>query len=359
MIATRPAWAFRLAKERSVFARRASVTGGTAHVAFSYDKRGFTESKLFALDLETGSEKWSYTVEHVANQPLADADGTIYWSSFEGNVYALDVHGALLWKAPGTRSNIGVPRLLGNDRLVVPEIAGGARATWCLYRATGKTLWRFESGGHTCQIHCHGERMLQSSDSGATGEAALSCLAAADGTLVWSVKERGDFFNPFVLGDRVIVWSEKRVRVYSLAQGRLLAKLPLDPGDGALHVSPDSSPELLYLWCEHTFGPGVDAIMAVEPALSRRFLGGERLTLHERWKIREPRRLCAVPIAVPGAWLAYLTHDAVVCVLDRATGASVAEVPLKTRPSERGGLCVAGSRLVAVHGRDVFCFSFG
>jgi hypothetical protein len=115
---------------------------------------------------------------------------------------------------------------------------------------------------------------------------------------------------------------------------------------------------MLYFWCEqHTFPPGMDAVTAMEPAITKRFLGGERLTLHERWKIGEPRRLCAVPIAISGAWLAYLTHDGVVCVLDRATGASVAEVALKTRPNESGGLCVAGSRLVAVHGRGVFCFS--
>jgi outer membrane protein assembly factor BamB len=177
MISPEPAWAFRLEKERNVFARRASLMGGTAYVAFSYDKRGFFESKLFARDLETGSEKWSYTVEHVGNEPVADAGGTIYWSSFEGNVHALDVHGSLLWKAPGTKSNIGVPRLLGDDRLAVPEIAGGARATWCLDRATGKTLWRFEHGGHTYNIHCHGERVLNSSTHGRTDGATLSCLA--------------------------------------------------------------------------------------------------------------------------------------------------------------------------------------
>jgi hypothetical protein len=328
-------------------------------VAFSYDKRGFYESRLFALDLETGSERWAYTVEHHANEPVTDADGMTYWSSFEGNVYALDVHGSLLWKAPGTKSNIGVPRLLGDDRLVVPEIAGGARATWCLDRATGKTLWRFEHGGHTYHIHCHGERVLHSSSvHGPTDETTLSCLAAVDGTALWSVKERGGLSSPVVLGDRVIVWSDKTVRAYSLGQGRLLAQGPLKTGNWGLHAAPCSTADMLYFWCEqHTFAPGMDAVTAMEPAITKRFLGGERLTLHERWKIREPRRLCAVPIAISGAWLAYLTHDGVVCVLDRATGASVGEVPLKTRPSERGGLCVAGSRLVAVHGRHVFCFS--
>lgn len=355
MIPTRPMWAFRLANERRVFARRASVAGGTAYVTFSYDKRGFFESRLFALDLETGSEKWSYTVGHHTNEPVADANGTVYWSSFEGNVYALDAGGSLLWKGPGTRSNISVPCLLGDDRLVVPEIAGAARATWCLHRGTGQTLWRFEHGGHARTVHCHGDRVLHDSFPAGTDEASLYCLAAVDGRPVWSVTERGGFSDPVLLGDRVIVLSQTAVQAYSLGEGRRLARRPLRPEDVALQVAPISTAEMLYLWREHS--PGADAIRAVEPALSKRFLGGERLTLHERWKVRDPRGLCAAPIALSGAVLAYLTHDGVVCAIDRATGTRVAEVPLKTRPNDTGGLRVAGSRLVAVHGREAFCFS--
>lgn len=327
--------------------------GGTAYLVFHYDKRGFFESRLFALDLETGSEKWSYTVGHVGNEPVTDANGTVYWSSFEGNVYALDAGGSLIWTGPGTSSSIFVPCLLGNDRLVVPEIAGGARATWCLDRATERTLWRFEHGGHA-SVRCHGEHVLNSSIRPQEDAGSLSCLAAADGTPFWSVTHGGD---EFVLGDRVIIFSEAAVRAYSLGQGRRLARVLFESGDGAPHVAPVSTAEMLYLCYDRHSPSGLEVIKAVEPAPSKRFLGGERLTLHERWKIRAPRVLCEAPIAVSGAVLAYLTHDGVVCAIDRATGASVAEVALKTPRNHTGGLCVAGSRLIAVHGRDVFCFS--
>ena len=168
-----------------MFARRAEVVGGTVYVAFACDKGDFSQSRLFALDLETGAEKWSYTVEHSASEPVTDGSGVTYWSSFEGNVHALDPGGALIWKAPGTRSNIFTPCLLGDDRLVIPEIAGGARNTWCLERATGKVAWRFEHGGHAYPVHCHGDRVIHSSvvsggfDKPPRG--SLFCLAAADG----------------------------------------------------------------------------------------------------------------------------------------------------------------------------------
>jgi len=334
--------------------------GGTVYVAFSYDKRDFSQSKLFALDLETGAEKWSYTVEHVGNEPVTDGNGVIYWSSFEGNVYALDAAGGLIWKEPGTTSNIFAPCLLGDDWLVVPEIAGAARYTWCLDRATGKTLWRFEHGGHAYRPCCHGDRVLQSSvrtDGTGAAEGSLACISAADGRCRWSVAGRDYLFNPIVLRDRVFVCSNTAVRAYSLDAGKLLAELPLETEKWTLELAPCSTAEMLYVRRVDSFGEGMDSITAVEPATSKRLFGGEALTLRERWKVGERRGICAAPMALPDGRLAYLTHDGVIRVIDRTTGVSVAEIPLKSKPNKTGGLRLANSRLIAVHGRDVFCLT--
>lgn len=361
MISTRPAWTFRLEKERRVFARRAAVMGETVYVAFSYDKGEFTQSRLFALDLETGSEKWSYTVEHSANEPVTDENGTTYWSSFEGNVYALDAGGALMWKEPGTTASLFVPCLLGDDRLVVPEIAGGARNTWCLDRATGKTAWRFEHGGHAYPVHCHGDRVIHSSVAsrgiGQPSRGSLFSLSATDGELVWTVTGSEYLFNPMVFRDTVFICSSRTVRGYSLNSGKLLAELPLETENESLHLAPCSTAELLCVWRD-SYGRGMDAVTAVEPATRRRLFGGETLTLRQRWKIDEPRGLCGGPMTLSGERLAYLTHDGVICVIHPATGASVVEFRLKSKPNQTGGLRLAGSRLIAVHGRDVFCFPF-
>lgn len=334
--------------------------GKTVYVAFSYDKGGFSQSRLFALDLETGAERWSYTVEHSANEPVTDGNGVTYWSSFEGNVHALDAGGALVWKGPGTTSNIFVPCLLGDDRLVVAEIAGGARNTWCLDRATGKTAWRFEHGGHAYPVHCHGDRVIHSSVAstgiGQPARGSLFCLSAADGEPVWSVTGSEYLFNPIVLRDRVFICSSRTVRAYSLDAGKLLAELPLETENESLHLAPCSTAGMLCVWRD-SYGRGMDAVTAVEPATSRGLFGGETLTLRERWKVDEPRGLCGAPMALSGERLAYLTHDGAVCVIDRATGAGVAELPLKSKPNRTGGLRLAGSRLIAVHGRDVFCLS--
>ncbi|HEU0300935.1 MAG TPA: PQQ-binding-like beta-propeller repeat protein [Longimicrobium sp.] len=361
MISTTPAWTFRLEKERNVFARRAAVMGGTAYVAFTYDKRDFSQSKLFALDLETGAEKWSYVVEHLASEPVTDPSGVVYWSSFEGNVYALGAGGELIWKAPGSESSIFVPCLLGDDRLVVPEVAGGARATWCLDRATGRTVWRFEHGGHAYPVHCHGDRVLHSSvistGAGRPARCSLFCLSAADGKGVWSVTGNEYLFDPMVLRDRVFVCSSRTVRGYSAGDGELLAELSLETENSTLNLAPCSTAEMLYVWHNDPFGEEPDSVTAVEPVIQKRLFRGETLTLRERWKAGEPRGLGAAPMAFPGEWLAYLTHDGVICVVERATGASVAEIRLKSRPNKTGGLRLAGERLIAVHGRDVFCFS--
>ncbi|TXT22315.1 MAG: pknD [Planctomycetota bacterium] len=119
------AWTFRLKNERNARVRCPVLANGTAYVTFSYDKRGFFDSTLFAFDASTGSQKWSKTIDHVSSEPVVAEDGTIYWGSFDGNVYALDQLGETVWKEPGAAANVSIPILVGNDRLIVSEIVFG------------------------------------------------------------------------------------------------------------------------------------------------------------------------------------------------------------------------------------------
>jgi outer membrane protein assembly factor BamB len=184
--------------------------------------------------------------------------------------------------------------------------------------------------------------------------ASLFCIRGADGAPAWSAAEREYLFNPLVFGGTVFVCSNTTVRAYSLDDGRLLAALPLKAEAASLQLAPCSTADMLYVWRDG-HGQEPDSVAAVEPATSKRLFRGETLTLRERWRIGEPRGLCGAPMALLGERLVYLTHDGIVCVIDRATGAGVAEVALKSRPNKSGGLRLAGARLIAVHGRDVFC----
>ena len=353
-----PLWTFRLRDERRVGARRPVIADGIAHLAFTHDKGDFSGSTLFALDSGSGSRRWSRTIEHIGNEPVV-ADGSVYWSSFEGSIHALDREGRTVWKSPGADANIGVP-VLGNDgRLFVSEIAGGATSTWCLDRATGRTLWRFAHGGHAYRLCYADDHLFHSSVSGGTPgvptRATLYSLVATDGRVAWSVSGRDYLFDPVVLQGRLTVCSSRSLLVYDAASGQRLAEAGLGPDNATSTLAPCSLPDQPIVWEDHA-GQEPDVISAFAARTVKRLFGGERLELTRAWRLEEPRRLCEAPIALSADRLIYLTHDGTLCTIARETGARLSERMLKTRPSATGGLAIADARLVITHGRHAFAF---
>ena len=184
-----------------------AVADGTVYVG-SYD------GKFYAFNAQTGALKWKFTTEgerrfeakglhgmQPKNQTIADpfdiflsspvvANGTVYFGSGDGNVYALDsATGDLRWKFK-----------TGDVVHASPALAGGVLffGSWDSYfyavdAATGKEKWRFH-GGEDPLIH--NQVGFQSSPSIANGIVYTGCrdshvyaLDAATG------KENWRFFN--------------------------------------------------------------------------------------------------------------------------------------------------------------------
>ena len=336
------------------------IAGNTVYVAFMYEKGSFFGSTLFAFDAHTGVQRWSHTIDHVGNEPVV-ANDTVYWSSSEGAVHAIDRDGRVLWKAPGTNASIGVPVAGSGNRLFVAEIAGGARYTWCLDQTTGTTLWRFEHGGHTYRL-CHsGDRVYHTSASAGMNEPArcsLHRLSAADGSAQWSISGHQYLFNPIIIDDRVHVCSHRSLYIHASAEGQRIAEETLGSDGETVTLAPGSVPGQTIVWGSRAKAGG-DWIAAytVEPV--KRWFGGSRLQVRWVWRVDEPRRSCDAPLAMAGGRLVYLTHDGTVQTIAGETGERVSELRLKSQASEFGGLAVENDILVAAHGRDVVLFGLG
>jgi hypothetical protein len=350
---SRPVWSFKLAKERCVGARRPVLSDKHVLVAFHYDKASFFQSKLLAFDPLSGKEAWSYVVDHVVNEPVSDGS-TVYWSSFGGSVHALDAQdGRLLWLGPGCGLNIGIPVVCG-DRVVVGEIHGCSRSTWCLDRASGKTLWKFEHGGITSPMVVADQRVFFSAIAHTLidepSQFSLYALSLENGKALWSVTDTHAFGNLIVMKNRLYIFSSSRFQVRDAKTGKLLSEL-LPEQNASLRLAPGSDATRFYVWRDSN-GQGSDTVTAIDVRSSKGFLG-EKISLSVAWQKQEARGLCAVPQILAGNTLAYLTHDGKLCFIGTASGTLIQEENLGTRPSTFGGMASAHGHLFVSHGRNL------
>ena len=103
-----------------------------------------TEGELFALDAHTGTQLWTYTVGNVKGLYPAPcvADGVVYASSLDNNVYALNATtGALIWKVLAGAST--TPAVANG--MIYTGTTGGTLIA--LSADTGTLRWHFTTGG--------------------------------------------------------------------------------------------------------------------------------------------------------------------------------------------------------------------
>ena len=94
---------------------------------------------LYAVDSATGDEKWSFEGENwFWTRPLV-SDGTIYVSDLDGNVYALDLKGTLIWDGPfQAEHSVRSAALLEDDTLLNVDSKGNV---YGVDPANGFGLW--------------------------------------------------------------------------------------------------------------------------------------------------------------------------------------------------------------------------
>ena len=117
---------------------------------------GSFDQKLYAVDAATGARKWEFTAQGTAQGWLWDGptvfDDVLYFGDLNGNLYAIGLDGREIWRlASGTELKTGnklegmirAQPLVTEDRIYVATSAG---KLYALERATQREVWTFKSG---------------------------------------------------------------------------------------------------------------------------------------------------------------------------------------------------------------------
>ena len=310
---------------------------------------GSQDSRLYALDAETGRELWSFAAESWVESSPAVADGVVYFGSNDGNLYALD-------------ARTGVERWRFQTRLGVrssPAVAGGmvyfGTDNYTMYgvdAATGRQRWIFHAVGRidSSPVVADGIVYVGNSTRFLYGLNArdgrmrfdhkvfapvLSAPAVQDGT-VYTMTSRGDLY---AIDGAHRAWPmEERLRPYWIQLW--VFGLPV----------PRPKPPSGFLWRYPTGGASrASPVIAGDTAYLASATGLAALDLvsrEPRWEYAAARFVKSSP-ALAGSVLVAAADDGTVHALDTVTGAPRwqfrAGGPISSSPAVAGGVAFIGS----------------
>lgn len=101
---------------------------------------GSSDKNFYAIDADTGAERWHFAAQGSVRSTPAVATGRVFFGSYDHHVYALDAkNGALVWKHD-TLEPVVSPMLVDRGTVYV-----GSRSSdlWAFDAATGAVRWKF------------------------------------------------------------------------------------------------------------------------------------------------------------------------------------------------------------------------
>ncbi len=99
---------------------------------------------LYALDADTGAERWSYPLSNWAASPALE-NGIVYSNSQDGNIYALNARtGAKLWSSAIGSDDYSSPAVV--DGVVYVGSGYPNNSLYALDARTGAKLWSYATG---------------------------------------------------------------------------------------------------------------------------------------------------------------------------------------------------------------------
>ena len=156
-------------------------TGGTVNIGFGLVHKGVLyfgacDHIFYAVDAEAGKELWRFRTGDVILSKPCIAGDTIFFGSFDENLYALDFNGRLKWRFPAK-----------------------SKISCAIKHAEGRLFFGTEDGNFFC--------------------------LSAGGELLWSFSARDSIVEGAAIGDNIIVFGSWDRNVYALdSNGGMLWK---------------------------------------------------------------------------------------------------------------------------------------
>lgn len=187
-----------------------------------------TDSKVYAINPEDGSKKWTCNVDGVIGAfPALSSGRILYCATNSGTLYAINTaSGSVVWNKPvsGTSSAVAVD---AGDNVYV-----GTNSAIYKFNTSGTELWKTSSAVNVTErgafaINAGGTTLYATQKN----SAGLSAIDMTTGNIKWIYANTGggDAYFPVVASDGTIYFNDKGKKVYAVnSNGTLKWERSLD-----------------------------------------------------------------------------------------------------------------------------------
>lgn len=161
-----------------------AISGASVYGNIIYT--GSADGHLFAIDANSGTEKWRYKTDGPVHSIPVIAEGMVFTGSYDHHVYAVDASsGRLLWKFDTGQMIVSSP-VYGNGKIII-----GSRSAdlFALNAKTGKEEWNYFHWGSWVESSgtLFGDRLY----IGSSDDQLLKSFNIDDGELLWTTDVGG------------------------------------------------------------------------------------------------------------------------------------------------------------------------
>lgn len=170
----------------------ATVVGETVYI-------GSADKRLYAVDTETGKEKWHFETGGIVRPTPAVADGLVFFGSYDNHVYAVDAKsGELRWKHNTLQAVVSSPLVADG----VVYIGSRSSDLFAFDALTGKIKWKFFYWSSWVESSARMlDRVLY---VGSSDYQQLFAIDAVSGRKVWNVNIDGSAWSTPAVTDSLV-----------------------------------------------------------------------------------------------------------------------------------------------------------
>ncbi|TMC18487.1 MAG: hypothetical protein E6J34_17015 [Chloroflexi bacterium] len=181
-----------------------AVVGGVVYI-------GSWDGNLYAIDAISGNKKWAYqTGGSIYGSSPAVVDGVVYIGSWDGKLYAIDVaSGSQKWTYQTGDSITSSPAVVDG----VVYVGSQDHSLYAVDAISGNKKWAYQTGSYIDSSPAVADGMIY---IGSVKDHTLYAIEGASGNKKWSYRTGGDIEGPPTVAGGVVYISSRDYSFYAI-----------------------------------------------------------------------------------------------------------------------------------------------